>query len=495
LKGWFSGLFRNKDLVKNNQGPSYFEYLELVIRACTGDGQGGHTEISRIPIPHFGLLLSPDVWGKANGDPEELLKYRTSLDRPKHPPSCWREREGTYFCLGSSEVHRICVSLPIVLNFYSESRELRHWTFPSIIQLSLPEGDPIVYDICTRVFYNGGHYTTRFRGYTSATSSTIYDYDGMRFGGFSKDIENSSPDTHLCGADDDLEDCPAGYYTVLVTYRLRGGVEAQQRFFHQQLAQIASKFKLSWNDDTLGTLPIFSSVNPSLQPYEGDRIWKGNPLDLHTVEYMDRHVPDIIFATKGADPPNSNHHGNSMDVDSKTADGGRPGGPMDVDDDGSSSMSSVERSLLELIDPQKSKRKRSPLPDLSSDSDINQPHATKRQKTRMGNKRSHSPSADDGTDKKRIKTADAEPLLTIDSDKDERDYDCRCGQKGKPDRNVTFPFEEALQCVKCGKWSHLACQQGLNGKASRPQDVKFECHRDAKKLLTGIAKVRKSSRV
>jgi hypothetical protein len=126
-------------------------------------------------------------------------------------------------------------------------------------------------------------------------------------------------------------------------------------------------------------------------------------------------------------------------------------------------------------------------PDLSSDD--NEPPKIKCQKYKSGKKRSHSPVEDEQSDIKRQRTGSRPeavverqdltvsltlPTLTPSmSNGEKHDYDCRCGLKGQASIDTSSIPEQDLQCGKCGKWSHLACQQGLNGNANRAHDFKL----------------------
>lgn len=196
------------------------------LRICKGLDQT-HLQISKIAETRSTLIPTAIDYSRCQGDLQAYWDVLTDLKlRPGH---CWRTMDGIKQCSGVCQFLEVTLAVPIFLIFEPEPMTaLESWDFPTVLH-ALPNRDAsVVFHLVGRVLHSGekGHFQAL---YLDAADS-IHHYDGMINGGYCSFLGHGS----LGGTDIALKAIPAGFRTNCAIYRLRGGPEAQDKFYSHQ---------------------------------------------------------------------------------------------------------------------------------------------------------------------------------------------------------------------------------------------------------------------
>lgn len=157
-------------------------------------------------------------------------------------------------CNGVRKDYRnIVVSIPVVLNIDVETELLPKgatWNFPATF---CPDNtlDDVVYELAALGLFSktDKHFNAR---YLSDNQQDVYTYDGAKRTGNIAGIptleKDATSDTHFFGSNVNV---PSEYRVTYAMYRLRGGMEAQDRFLQHRITQIASVYSLRFPNPSL----------------------------------------------------------------------------------------------------------------------------------------------------------------------------------------------------------------------------------------------------
>jgi hypothetical protein len=257
--------------------------------------------------------------------------------------------------------------------------------------------------------------------YISKDHSVIFDYDGMRHTESPVLNTTAKIGTHLAGKNI----CPPkGFHVHQALYRLRGGVEAQDRFFQIQCRAYEEKFNLQMSSKSVDVLPAVL--------YRGDDLVKYSPPKQKKdrtpkTEYLSRTAPDIL---QGKDKSK----GLAINVPLYLSSGSTP----ESEDETTGAAKPATAHPLYLS-------------------------------SRL------TPESEDETTGPAKPPTDYSPSSSINSlPNSPFQLKCICGPEG--DGNVSYDGEAgaAIQCNDCRNWSHVACQR--DGRASDLADKDpFSC--------------------
>ncbi|KAG2336149.1 hypothetical protein BDR05DRAFT_1015949 [Suillus weaverae] len=290
------------------------------------------------------------------------------------------------------------------------------WHFPQTIRPldgKAEERQGVVYDIVGRAFFCPGssHFIARY----ATPDKRIYDYDGMKLGGYATVDRKAKINTHIAGTHR-LISPPPRYNTCAVIYHLRGGTEAQRYFSRHQMALaqqvcniefIASHIGSQLTDSDL-SIPREIRLCGDVLPLQSDvnRFWAQDLTNsIKHVEYVSR------MESSPSPPPK------------------------------------CKKAKLHVLG---SDDEEIHIHDVLPSTQQPRPPKHKRVKMRV-------PDSDDETHVPSTQQPLPPPPLTP-----EYEFYCWCGSREHGD--LQKESEVAIQCDNCERWSHIACQR--DGQAS-----------------------------
>ncbi|KAJ3553953.1 hypothetical protein NP233_g12527 [Leucocoprinus birnbaumii] len=392
----------------------YFLPLVFDLHICTGDPlttNGQHIQVSRTFSKKF--------------------VHRNMLsrkDRAYWRPGCHGKR-GT--ALG------VVVSLPVILIVELEAGVELKWTIPAKLTPARELGKVgVQYDLMGVGFITGtcdgsddNHFSARYLH----SSGGIFTYDDAFQGGRATFEDGATVASHMTGTTKKPADYPLGSRPHYLVYHLRGGLNAQQRYYSWAVAQIEGEYKLRVTRAAITDAPSISYSGTDLaQMNPDDCTWIQDPRKAPTDEYV--HPSLARPFTPGEFPivksmVDSDH---SSSEDSGT------------DDDGIGDFDN-DIKMDKIISP-----------DIITCAN---------QLLQSASDRSTST-----------------PLS-------EFDFFCRCQLRG--DGNIIYCPEqgEAIKCDSCGRWSHISCQRLRRAQGPRKSTVvNFTCDLCDLRWLTGLDK-------
>lgn len=292
---------------------AYFMTFCISINQCSGCREigGSHTQITSTlqRMPFFQVQIYH--YKKYAGLISKVCEERFTRNKPPTSPEnncCWRVHEGKILCPGKRhDIQDLVISIPVILtievgdesvglnqNFGSERQ---YWDFPPTItpdSRNSAEKFGIIYDLVGFILVNteGTHFTAR---YTSHDRKIIYTYDSLAHKGYPLKELAASFQTHIVGCDVEL---PEDFVIWQAYYRLRGGLNAQKKFFEIRTKEYASKYYLHFSEKTLESLPTASYRYKGLHEMPPkDRTWIKHPDQAETTEYISDKPLTLTLAT------------------------------------------------------------------------------------------------------------------------------------------------------------------------------------------------------
>lgn len=296
----------------------YFLTFYANLRRCSGSPAvgGSHVEITSTlgRMTFFQVQISH--YTKYDGLIAKLCEDRFSPTKNPTPnASCWRTMEGESLCSGRcQDIRELVVSIPVVLAIEvgDESvglnrqlaSERQYWDFPATIT---PDSENnakkfgVIYDLIgyTLVNVQGTHFTAR---YISHDRKKVYTYDSLKHGGHPYEERNATFKTHISGRSVNL---PEGFAVWQAYYHLRGGLDAQSKFYETRTQQYATQYHLYFSEATLDKLPTVSYRQEGLHEMPArDRFWLYHPERSGTTEYIPD-IPRALHIPSGDEGPES----------------------------------------------------------------------------------------------------------------------------------------------------------------------------------------------
>jgi hypothetical protein len=240
---------------------------------CTGyPGIGGrHLEIRSSPRRTCMHQLGARDFKNHRGKVASWFKSFLSTKRTPTPSryGCWRVRDAQKQCEGRREdIKDLVLSLPIllVIELGNESSltggykdEIPIWDIAptlTVLTKSAAEKDGLIHDLVglALIGHSGTHFIAR---HASRDHSVIYTYDGMKNGGFCMEEPNAKFATHVSGNKIQL---PTGFKVWAAFYHLRGGSNAQDKFFETQKHSLGKRKRLRKVSLNLCILSHFKNI-------------------------------------------------------------------------------------------------------------------------------------------------------------------------------------------------------------------------------------------
>ncbi|KAF5319194.1 hypothetical protein D9619_008741 [Psilocybe cf. subviscida] len=215
---------------------------------------------------------------------------------------------------------------------------------------------------------------------------------------------------------------PNSWKVQHVFYYLRGGSKTQDEYYRTRLDEVSATQLLKFTSRSLTTptLLLFTDEEFKMMS-KAHRHWVKDPFRANAIEYLRRDAPDVPYKRIRATPESEDSPPPSPKPSS------REGSLLAVEDVDAPSTKGTSVSSLEPPPPQRSS---STIPDSLFD------------------------------------------------------LNCRCGLTGNGNVGYVQANGEAVQCMTCQDWMHVACQQG---HADIGPKAKFECER-CELLTKGTAK-------
>ena len=286
---------------------TYFMTFCVSLHQCSGCSEtgGSHTQITSTlqRMPFF--QVQTHHYRKYTGLISKVCEERFTGSKPRTSPDnncCWRVMEGKILCPGKRhDIQDLVVSIPVILAIEvgDESVGLNHhlgserqyWNFPPTISPDSTDSAKkfgIIYDLVGFILVNtqGTHFTAR---YASHNQKIIYTYDSLVHEGYPLEEQAASFQTHIVGHDVEL---PEGFAIWQAYYHLRGGLNAQRKFFEIRTTEYTSKYHLHFSEKTLDNLPTVSySYKGQREMPVKDRTWIKHPERAETTEYISDKPP------------------------------------------------------------------------------------------------------------------------------------------------------------------------------------------------------------
>ncbi|KAF8956646.1 hypothetical protein BDZ97DRAFT_1925337 [Flammula alnicola] len=304
LFSWFTELINHEDIHPSYHPISAFEVLFVEIHFCTGSSKigGPHVEITHTPHRRRIHQLGKRDYNQFQGSFAQYFTDFISLDKEPLPGTCcWRTKEAVPLCPGErTDIRYLVTSLPLLFSIevadeggvlHGLGAELQKWDFPPTVfpdTQSSADTHGLVYDLVGLALTNveGNHFIAR---YASDDKMVIYTYDDMKNNGYPTREDPASFGTHMSGKEVKL---PRGFVVYQVFYLLRGGADAQDRFFQLQTAALTCKFGFQFSTNNLDTLFSMTYHDDDFIELENKkRTWLLNPLRSQTLEYISRDAP------------------------------------------------------------------------------------------------------------------------------------------------------------------------------------------------------------
>ncbi|KAG2140158.1 hypothetical protein DEU56DRAFT_735326 [Suillus clintonianus] len=229
----------------------YFHLHMIDVRSCSGSlsnestfMQDRHWQIVRKPRTVFHHQLGRSMAEQFDGDVSKWFRHLIQVKKPPEKSrSCWCVLDGDVLCNGAATCLKFCSHIPITLIIENNDQDIQghdnngsSWHFPQTIRPldgKAEERQGVVYDIVGRAFFSPG--TSHFIARYATPDKRIYDYDGIKFGGYVTLDRKAKTTTHIAGTHR-LISPPPRFNTCAVIYHLRGGTEAQRYFSRHQMA-------------------------------------------------------------------------------------------------------------------------------------------------------------------------------------------------------------------------------------------------------------------
>lgn len=424
---WLTELIRPHFGIKDcNRAQSYLQGIWATYRICEG-GERQHLKLHTSPGSRS--VVHPnnkEDFDASNGDIQQWFTRFTALEGyPQvHYGSECTEGE----CVGTASYYHTVLSLPVILviELDNDSPRSRDWSFPSILsavssQDEQDEPDRIHYDLYARVFHSAedSHYNGRFTlpfG-NSCGDNTVWSYDGMSNGGWCTRLANGDAARDLNGSDNGMESLPDCSRTSHALYILRGARKTQLKFLVDRTASLEKLHGIQVNHPTveplsLDTMPTFTSTRLGFEPVSPE----DRPWSSNPYRKDRMHFISVAQAQHGnIDNIEGSHSEEDFSPESEEGMGDEPA-------------------------------------DENPDADRRSPPAVM-QVLRV---------------EERTITPRSRPQVSRDL------YSCRCGAV----HDYEYQNELLIQCKNetCLQWSHLSCQEGLEGQANHPEKIAFKCH-------------------
>ncbi|KAF9062287.1 hypothetical protein BDP27DRAFT_1428067 [Rhodocollybia butyracea] len=268
--GWLDNLLPN-----NSPACDFFKPHSLQFWKCMHEGTGMQHCLITPHIKPIGWSPLGRQWDQYHG---KIQSWFSFLCQPslaitvKEDSGCWRKEtekdEIVGVCPGSSQVIELLTEIPVILiitpdvtvgkyplNFLFANVSYpaeKYWDFP--MQL-LPGSEAaakkgVVYELVSRIFFGHQHYTTHMAIPTTSKAKAVFIHDGMMFQGYSQHSKGKVADL-LAGAH---PPCASGFTTFSAIYKLKGGVDAQQKFRVQQQVEIKNTLDINIENQPIPAL-------------------------------------------------------------------------------------------------------------------------------------------------------------------------------------------------------------------------------------------------
>lgn len=433
---------------------AYFDLLSIQIKKCSGSSDigGTHLQISN-PCRRQNIhQLSMDNHMIYNGNVKKWWKDFLSLSRPGHPQEkCWREVNSVHLCPGKRQsTLDVVLSLPVMLVLevaddatweLDPALQQPIWNFPSELPLStaaVSKRDGLIYDLVGIALISKGR--THFRAqFVSNGQTTVHAYDGMLHDGVTRlESPSATLKSHIAGKSPVL---PSGYSVYSAIYHLRGGCEAQEKFFRSRSLLVKKQHKIDISTNTLSTLPSLSYIGEDLEELSIDRHWL--PPTSATLRRTTEYVAPIALPASPIALPASP---TALPASPTTLPASPTTLPGPTEPPASTTYSAFTNAFPVI--PPLSNLSEPPLPPLDF------------------------------------------AISSIASDQvSEEIFQCRCGLNGNPDLVHRAEFDgPTLRCDLCRNISHIACQRDGRASELRARD-QFLCdHCSAHTMMHDIGR-------
>ncbi|KIK49708.1 hypothetical protein GYMLUDRAFT_253670 [Collybiopsis luxurians FD-317 M1] len=272
---WFSAVISpGNDYNSNTACRDYFTAQMQSIWICNS-----HVRIDASHHLTACIQLSQHLVQKFEGDFGEYFRSKTNIGtiaRGSAQTVCWRKdnARGEMYCSGKPILVEFFSKLPVLLTFEPNSTQ---WNFPKVLYPSTQKHGKktgLVYDLVGRIFTNGSHFIGHYALPTSNNRVSIFTYDGMKHYGYSQLEHGGTVDKLLAGS---CPPVPAGFYSHIVMYHLRGGPAAQKEYFSTQASATLQKLHVDLSTE----VPTYTHSDFQQMEQSEIALWK----QAHSTEY------------------------------------------------------------------------------------------------------------------------------------------------------------------------------------------------------------------
>lgn len=289
---------------------SYFFTWLFNLHNCTGSHaiNGAHLQITQ-PRQHTEHVLYARLHHVYGGSVTKYFKNRISLSRaPSNAISCWRVKEGQPLCPGERvDLKDLILSIPVLLNLEVELELLNSpskpmiWDFPETLYPlteTLATEHGIAYDLIGLALYSStkSHFIAR---HASGDHKLIYTYDGIANGGVPIIEQKATFHTHVSGKKIKI---PAGYSVYQAFYYLRGGINAQKKFYELRIKDLDNILNLQLVHPNPNKLPSITYRSDQFVKLDKKfcSAWTSKG-DAYAVEYVSNKIPRLDEMVKTKD--------------------------------------------------------------------------------------------------------------------------------------------------------------------------------------------------
>ncbi|KAG5645384.1 hypothetical protein DXG03_006337 [Asterophora parasitica] len=284
---WIAKLLRVESSLATFEARQFLETSLIDIYHCCDleNPEAAHVELSQTPrtsvVEHW-LRITQHGWDSPfKGDISLYLQDYFSASKTagrlvdnEYP--CWRSSK---VCSGyRTDMRDLVLSIPVVLVIELERGDSARWNIPLTVvpqTQSAANDHGVIYDLVGFALFSKGHFIAH---YISGTDG-VYTHDGTTNGG--RPIRNNQETLSS-------QSLPEGYQVHAVFYRLRGGVNAQAKFYELRTThlRIHSPLRLT-RLSVMHSTPTVSYCHPNFyEMAKKNRFWKDKPSEASTTEYL-----------------------------------------------------------------------------------------------------------------------------------------------------------------------------------------------------------------